>query len=56
MQEIVLEDGIKDAHFIITQIIWLRPGVFTLIYKDSKFKYYLTISDLGNSKTLYFDN
>jgi hypothetical protein len=55
-QEMVLDHGIKDKCFHITWIAWLRPGVFTIIYYDSESKKYLTISDLANSKSLYFDN
>lgn len=38
MQEMALDHGIKDKRFIITQITWLRPGVFAIIYNDFEFK------------------
>ena len=56
MPEEVEEDNIEDNLFFIIQIEWLRPGIFSIIYNDSDFKQYLTIRDLANSKTLYFDN
>jgi hypothetical protein len=51
-----VEEDIITLIPMISHITWLRPGVFTVIYNDFESNYRLTIHDLANNKTLYFDN